>query len=103
MKFLVSYTAREVGTPDEAIKANRRLLEVFSKWQPEPSQNIQAFLNRLDGRGGYTIVETDDAAGLLLSSDEFSPWFNFEVIPVMDVADAVAVGERAMAFLESIP
>ena len=103
MKFLVSFMAHEGGTSAERIESSKRLLEVYSKWVPPQSQKFEAFVNRVDGTGGYALIETDDAEGLLLSSDEFSPWLKFDVVPVMDVGEAVAVGARAMDFLDSIP
>ncbi len=103
MKFLTAFTLHEGGTPNDRIEGAKRLTEVFSKWSPPASQTFLAFVNRLDGTGGYALIETDDPEGLLQSADEFGPWFKFEVIPVIDVGEAVAVGQKAIDFLDSIP
>ena len=39
----------------------KRLLDAFGKWAPPTGLNISTMLERLDGAGGYAIVEADNA------------------------------------------
>ena len=80
----------------------RRGLKVFSNWSLPEGQTFHAFLQRADGNGGYALVETDSATGLLDSASKFAPWFEFQVTPVVDMTDAVAVFNAAIKCRNSI-
>ena len=58
MKYVVSWETRQ--TASEEMQA--RGLQVFSKWTPSEGTTFHQFLGRVDGRGGYAVVETDDPA-----------------------------------------
>jgi hypothetical protein len=102
MKFLVAWTARSGGSAADTERDVRRGLEVFSKWSPPADQTFHAFLQRADGKGGYALVETDSANGLLDSASKFAPWFEFDVTPVMDITDAVPVFNEAIEWRDAI-
>ena len=44
---------------------------------------------RIDGSGGYQVVETDSPADLAETTAKFAPFADFQIEPVLDVADAV--------------
>lgn len=50
------------------------------------------------GLGGYVIVETDNAAFVAEGSAKFAVADDFEIIPVMDIIDGVAIAEAASDF-----
>ena len=102
MKYVVSWTAREGGSAADIEVAERRSMEVFSKWAPDPSVTFHQFVQRVDGDGGFSVVETDNPEHLLADSAKFSPWFAFQVFPVVDMTDAVAVFNDALEFRDSI-
>ena len=56
----------------------------------------------MDNQGGYAVVETDDPASLADGPAKFGTWFEFEVIPVVDIMDGVAQLAAAIEFRESI-
>ena len=102
MKFLVAWTTRSGGSSADTERDVRRGLEVFSNWSLPEGQTFHAFLQRADGNGGYALVETDSATGLLDSASKFAPWFEFQVTPVVDMTDAVAVFNAAIEWRDSI-
>lgn len=100
MKYVVSWvTRRGVGADEDAIK---RSLQVFSKWSPPEGDVFHQFLTRLDGNGGYAVVETSNPLNVLDSAAKFGPWFEFEVVPVVDIGEGVPVLSQAIDWRDSI-
>jgi hypothetical protein len=56
----------------------------------------------VDSQGGYAVVETDHPAGLIDGPSKFSTFNEFEVIPVVDIADGVTQLAAGVEFRESI-
>lgn len=98
MKYVISWEARSNVTEE----STKRGLMVFSKWSPTHPEHFHAFLGRIDGNGGFAVVETDDPAEIARDTAPFTAWFEFSVYPVMDIADTAAIGGEAVAFLDSI-
>ena len=98
MKFVVSYTQR----PGTTFEDSKKAMDVYSKWTPSPSITFREFVQRVDGRGGFAVVETDDPAGLLRDAMTFSPWLEFETHAVLDAADAMPVQSEVTELLASI-
>jgi hypothetical protein len=102
MKFLVTWTARSGGSAAESEADTKRGMQMFSKWSPPAGSTIHEFLARLDGRGGYSVVETDDPAALAEAPAKFGVFDDFEIIPVMDIADSIPIAQEGIEFRESI-
>jgi hypothetical protein len=94
MKFLVAWDDRD-GL-DDAQAAE--LLAAFGRWTPPTGLVFHQFLNRADGRGGFAVVETDSPTDLLDAPSKFGPWLEFDIVPVVDIADGVAVLADALEF-----
>ena len=80
----------------------KRGLQLFSKWSPPEGLKMSEFVERLDGRGGYVVCETDDPLLLLDGPSKFGVANTFEVVPVMDIMDAIPVAQEAIDFRDSI-
>jgi hypothetical protein len=102
MKYVVSWTFRSLGSVAEQEAAVNRLLKVYSKWTPPASVTYHQFLGRIDGSGGYQVVETDSPADLAETTAKFALFAHFQIEPVLDVADAVRAAKAGMKFRESI-
>jgi hypothetical protein len=98
MKYVVTWETR----PNVTEESTARSLEVFSKWSPSEGATFVEFLGRVDNRGGFAVVETDDVALIAKDTAPFNAWFEFNVYPVLEIADTAAVGAEAVAFLGSI-
>jgi len=98
MKYAVTWEARPNLTEESA----KRSLEVFGKWSPSHPEHFQAFLGRVDGNGGFAVVETDDATELAKDTAPFNAWFEFHVYPCLDIAESTAINGEAVAFLDSV-
>jgi hypothetical protein len=62
---------------------------------------LLAVLGRIDGPGGFAVVETDDPALLARDTAIFSTFFAMTVYPVLDVQEAARIGGEALEFLRS--
>jgi hypothetical protein len=102
MKYFLSWKPRRGGSPAEIEAAMKRALAMFSEWSAPEGVTRHQFLARLDAGGGYAVVETDDPKLVGEGPARFVPWFDFEVVPVVDLADALPVAEKAIAFRESV-
>ncbi len=98
MKYVVTWDVRSNITEE----AQARSLQVFSKWTPSEGVTYREFLGRIGSPGGYAVVETEDASLIAKDIAPFGVWFDFHVEPVLEVADAAAIGGEAAAFLASV-
>ncbi|WP_109509842.1 DUF3303 domain-containing protein [Nocardioides speluncae] len=98
MKYVIAWER----LPNATEQTLARSLEVFGKWSPNEGVNFLQFLGRVDSRGGFAVVETDDPS--LISKDiaPFGAWFDFTIYPVLEIADTAAIGAEAVAFLASV-
>ena len=71
MKYVVMWETRQ-STSEET---QARGLQVFSKWSPSEGTDFQQFLGRVDGRGGFAVVETSDPALVAKDMATFGPFF----------------------------
>ena len=98
MKYVVSWVNRANATEQTVARS----LQVFSKWTPSEGTDFKEFLQRVDGRGGYAVVETDDPALIARDTALFGNFFDFTVEPVLEIADGTAIDMEMVALLESI-
>jgi Protein of unknown function (DUF3303) len=101
MKYVVSMTFLRNGSATENKAAQRELLDLYAKWKPPTSTTIHEFLGRCDGRGAISIVETDDPADLLDTASKFGAFVEYQVLPVVEIADAVKAAQEGQAFLNA--
>lgn len=101
MKFVVSWTARPGSDPEVNLQSSDSLLRAFGSWTPPAAWTISEFLARADGRGGLLICETDDLASIDAAVAQFLSWLDYEVTPVVDIADGVGNLAAGMAWARS--
>ena len=88
MKYAVALTYRLDGSAAESDEALRRGLAVFSTWSPPQSSTYHQFVGRVDGGGGFAVVETDNPADLVDTRAKFAPILDYQIYPVVDIAQA---------------
>ena len=98
MKYVIAWEIRASVTEESAARS----LQVFGKWSPSEGADFKEFLARVDGQGGFAVVETDDAALIAKDIAPFTTWFDFSVHPVLEIADATAIDAQAVEFLASV-
>lgn len=102
MKYVVTWTNRAGGSGAENEEIARRSLAVLSKWAPPQTATFHQFLGRVDGNGGFAVVETDSLADVMDGPAKFGPYFDFHVYPVTDVAEAAGASRAGVDFRDSI-
>ena len=102
MKYVMAWTSRLGGSGKENEDGVQRALQLFSKWQPAPGTTFHQFVGRIDGEGGFAVVETDDPAALMATSSKFAPYFDFQIVPVIDFAESVPAWQEGVEFRASI-
>jgi hypothetical protein len=101
MKFVVSWKPRVGGSAAETDADTKKGLAAFAAWSPPDGITYHQFLSRLDG-GGYAVVETDNPALVAEGPAKFAPWFDFEVVPVLDIGEIIPIAQEAIAFRGSV-
>jgi Protein of unknown function (DUF3303) len=99
MKYVIAWEARPSGASAEEVQA--RGLQVFGRWSPAEGANFLQFLGRVDGSGGFAVVETDDPALIARDTAIFSAFFDFMVYPVLDIQESARIGGEAVEFRRS--
>jgi hypothetical protein len=92
MKYVMAWTSRLGGSGKENEDGVERALQLFSKWQPPAGTTFHQFVGRVDGEGGFAVVETDNPAELLDGTSKFAPFNIFQIYPVVDMNDVGADG-----------
>jgi hypothetical protein len=100
--FQINYTARAGGSVKENEASSKRALALFSKWSPPAGMDIKSFHARADGQGGTLVVETESIAVLADGPAKFLAVNEFEIVPILDITDAVAILNEASAWTDSI-
>jgi hypothetical protein len=97
MKYVVSWETRANASEED----QARSLQVFGKWSPAEGTNFVQFLGRVDGRGGFAVVETDDVTLIARDMAVFGAFFDMSVYPVLDVQQTAQIVGDAIQFRQS--
>ena len=87
---------------DPSEEGARRALAVFAAWQPPEGLAIQGFYSYGDGSGGFTIAEVADAAAALRGVTAFTPWLDFEIVPIVPIEEGTAIAAEGVAFRDGV-
>jgi hypothetical protein len=102
MKFVLSYTLRSGGSVEERITGGEAAQKLLANWAPSDKATIHQWVQRCDGNGGFAVVENDDEAVLYRDIAVWAPWLDFEVVPVLDIADATPITQDALQKARSV-
>jgi uncharacterized protein DUF3303 len=100
VKYVITWSPRAGGSAEENEAAVKRSLEVYSKWSPRAT--VHQFVTRLDGQGGFAVLEADDPAVIARDSAIFTPYLEFGVYPVLDIDQAMGIIQEGIEFRASV-
>jgi Protein of unknown function (DUF3303) len=100
MKFVLEYSTRDEGSVAEREQAEKRSMQLLSKFQPQVQ--ISEWVNRLDGDGGFAVFESDDGAQILHDLAIWAPLLQFRLHPVIDSISSAAPIQEAIDFRDSV-
>ncbi len=101
MKYMITWLERPQGSATEYENAQRRILDVFRKWEAPANFKIEQFLVRVGDWGGYMLADCDDPATVHKFCSTF-PAFEFQARPVIPVEDAVRVELEAISWRDGL-
>lgn len=103
MKYMLEYTVRTAGLSfDQNFAGSQSLLTAFSKWKPEEEKGltIHAFVANVAGRGGYVLVEANDAKVVTAFVSKYNFWNDINVVPVIDIGESVPINASSLAWAQ---
>ena len=98
MKYVITWEA----FPNASEDMLARSLQVFGKWSPAEGNNFLQFLDRVDGRGGFAVVETEDPTLIARDTAIFGAFLEFSVYPVLDIEEGTRIINEAVEFRRSV-
>jgi Domain of unknown function (DUF3303) len=100
MKFVLTFTVPNGGSAKEREDAEKRAMQLLAKF--EPSVDISVWVDRIDGRGGFAVFESDDPVAMTKDIAIWAPLLDFELFPVIDIAEGTPAQQEAIDFRDSI-
>ena len=97
MKFVLAYTTQQGGSEADRHEAAKKAQQLLATWQPSDPASVLQWVSRVDGNGGFSVIETDSAENILNDLSTWSSFLDFQVYPVMDIGDATPVADAAVA------
>ena len=99
MLFQAFWIRRDSGASEDS---DRRVLSILEKFEVPDGVTVHSWVERIDGTGGFGLLETDDPQALGAGFPLFNPYFSFEVVPVIQHADGVAALAAAVAVRDGL-
>jgi hypothetical protein len=100
-KYVLRWDERPAAGTSEYEAIQSRILQVFREWSAPEGFTIHQFVIRVGDWGGYMVFETDNLADIHFLSTALAG-FTFQLEPVIDVMDAVAVELLAMEWRATV-
>src|ERR687893_1133788 len=100
MKYMLTWWERPGGSAADHEAAQKRILDIFQRWEIPETITFHQFLVRVGELGGYAVVETDDLAELEKATTIYAA-FQFRVEPVLDVEEAAAAQTEGIVWRDS--
>ena len=85
---------------DTSENAQKRSLQLLSKWKPGPAQ-FQGFYSFADGTGGVALIEADTVADLAKTTAPWTPFLKFTARPILSVQEAAQINAEAAAWRDA--
>lgn len=92
-----SYTTR---MSDE--EAERRNLKLFMNWDPPEGFEFLHHWARADGKGGVFVAEAASAEAVLEATAPWTVRMDFDIAPLVDIAEAVPHWLKVQAWADGI-
>jgi Protein of unknown function (DUF3303) len=100
MKYVLTWWERPGGSAADHEVAQKRILDIFQKWEIPETLTFHQFLVRVGEFGGYAVLETDDLAEVEKAIAIYAA-FQFRLEPVLDVEEAVAAQAEGIAWRDT--
>jgi len=102
MKFVLAYTQKSGGSAADNVAGGEAAQKLLSNWTPSAAATIHQWVQRCDGNGGFSVLETDNAAELYKDLMTWAAWIDFQVYPVLDILEASPITNEALSVARSV-
>jgi hypothetical protein len=102
MKYVFSWKPRAGGVAADNEAGADRFLDVIGSPSPAPGTIIHQFVVRIDGEGGFAVVENDNAADLARTFFKFAPFNEYTAYPVVDIDEGLRGAREARESRRSV-
>ena len=102
MKFVITYTSKAGGSAAENVAGAEAAQKLLANWAPSSKATISEWVQRCDGNGGFSVIQTEDAGEMLRDFSTWSPWLDFQVYPVLDILEATPITADALAAAKGV-
>jgi hypothetical protein len=99
MLFAITYRRRANASDDDT----RQLIRIFMAWTPPEGIELISHYHYARGGGGVVIARAMDTAHLFEALTTFDSTLEFEMEPVLNVIEAVAIKMDVDAWVSSLP
>ena len=101
MKYMITWSERAQGSAIEYENAQKRILDVFRRWEAPANFKIELFVIRVGDWGGYMLADCDDPIEVHKFASML-PAFEFQARPVIPIEDAVRGELEVMAWRDKL-
>ena len=77
-------------------------LKRFQAWKPPAGFTFQGHWTTADGMGGMFIAEADSAAAAFEAAAAYADLLEFNIVPVLDIMEAVPINARVFDWIDSV-
>lgn len=98
MLFAISYSLR----PNVSEDSLERSLQLFAHWQPPAGFAFKSHYAAADGNGGLALVETDSPAAALEVTSAWSNFFEFRLVPLVELDQAMQIRTKVLRWRQSV-
>ena len=102
MKYVVASKARPGGSVKDIEEAVPRLLELFSKWTPPEGMTVHQMVDQPRRRWRFHHRGDRQSGRPGQAASTFGPYYEFQINPVIDFAEAVPAVQKGMEYRNSI-
>lgn len=102
MKFVIAWKPRAGGSHAENEAAAARFFDLHGSWTPSSETTIHQYVLRIDGEGGFAIIESDNPGDIAKTMFKFSPLVEYTAYPVVDSDNGFQMASEAHEFRASV-
>lgn len=102
MKYVITWKPRVGGSAADNEAGAGRFLELINQPTAAAGTTIHQFVVRIDGEGGFAVVENDNAADLARTFFKFAPFNQYTAYPVVDIDEGLQYAREASESRQSV-
>jgi hypothetical protein len=95
MKYVITWKPRAGASAADNEASAGRVLDLIDRPTAAPGTTLHQMVLRIDGEGGFAVVEVDDATALARTFYKFAPFNKYTAHPVIDMDEGLRLAREA--------